>query len=69
LSFAGKDLQFDHHAHVKSRISELLSAGKSNKDVADVLNAEGIKTPSGKTWSASNVWGFTQRQKPRKRSA
>lgn len=38
----------------------LSAQGLCGPALADVLNAEGVKTPTGKTWTAANIRKFRQ---------
>lgn len=55
----------DHEKKLTATISELLAAGKTQKQVAEELNARGEKNAEGGSWSSATISYFigTRRRK------
>jgi hypothetical protein len=71
--FGGKIYGYDHldgkliinetQAEVVRQIFELYHNGVTSADVADRLNKQGIPSPTGIAWSASEIWKLLQNEK------
>src|SRR5262245_7185748 len=53
----GERIIVEHEAAVVQRIFEEYAAGRSPRDIAQRLNAEGVKAPRGRDWQASTING------------
>ena len=52
----GEWVPCSHEQEILTRISDLKDAGLSNPEIAKRLDAEGIKTRVGKSWTRTGVW-------------